>query len=587
MQKIAIDDFTGGRENFDDQVLLKPNVCSSGSANVWAPNKALIPAPGISLVASFTGSATATAMVMPWFGTDDAVSTANKIFYRIQLPTTTAARVLFGSSTTFTDSLTALGYTTGSISVSGASRVSATGSGTAWSTHASAGDIFIVNATSSAKYEIKSVEDDTHLTLVTQTSAVVATGSSYIIQPGIDFDEIAVASLNGYLCFCTTGNIMQQYDGTQVKRLAAAPKAAFLTVFKNYMFAARSSTATSRLYWSAIKDPTSWPATNFQDLDVLNGQIQGLFAFGSELLVFKNRGLYKVLGDTFDPSNPSYFTFKIATPPDFIFASNSSVAVHQGYIVFYAGGKFYRYKPGRPMIENISKHILRDLPTSFGTYTDCAPNADQRIRAISYNDFYLVKGLVDTNNSSRYMMLILDQNWSWWYMPQAGTANTTVAFDDAPFAVVPSTTARPRLSLGMKGMSKVFTMDLNGPTYGTNYDSNSSSTFATTNASINCTWISKEFNIEFGTFKWLIVYLQKQSAGTNTLSVDWSIDQGSYVTNAVDMTIGRGQVIRAVLPIQQKGTTIQIRITHNTVSEVFKIYAVQIFYELDQTTRLL
>lgn len=558
-----------------DQTMIQPNTMASASFNVWAPNGALTKAPGVSMLAAVTASGTGVAGAIPVIYADDTVTSTYSLYAYITYGTTPA--LLYGMSSISDDAFTPLGYKTGTISVSGASLISATGSGTTWAANVSAGDFLIVNSTSSAKHTVLSVEDNTHLTLSTALGVAVATGAAYVVQQGLDFIEIPVASLNGLLCMSTTGNIMQQYDGSNILRVSSAPKAAYLTVFKNYMFAFRTSTAASRLYWSAFKDPTSWPTNNNQDIEVKNGVGTGMFAYGNELILFKNRGMHKVLGDTFDPSNPQYFIYKISTPNDFVFSSNYSCAIHNGYLVFYGGGRFYRYMQGTMFIEDISSQIIRDLPTiSTSNIVDSMGNLDQRIPAIQYNNYYVVTNLIDPNNALVQMGLILDKNWKWWYFRPPAASSSGSWLNSYRMAVVATTSNKPQLIIPNDQNPHLYLQNLIGPTYNTNDFYNGSPPQVTANA-ISSQWTSKEFNIEYGTFKSVVVYLQKQSTGT--LTVAWSIDQGSFTSESVDMTSGRGNVIRAVLKVNQKGSTIQLKITHNTISETFKVYALKIYYE--------
>lgn len=578
--------------------MIQNNQCASGSRNVWAPEGGLTKAPGYSIGASFT--ATAAFGSLFGFVADDAVSTANKLFYRLNTTATGGGSGFYpwGSSNVLTDSLTPLGYVTGTISISGANLISATGSGTAWASNLAANDRIQVPASGSGWYTVSSVEDDTHLTLAAAVPAFVATGTTYVAQTGMTFKEFAQGSLNGNFCTTTTGDTFQYYDGTGMHRLSSGPSCAYLQVHKNYMFGLRVSTAfQSRLIWSAIKDPLTWPANNFIDIDVLNGKGSGLYSYGSELLVFKTRGIYKVIGDVFDPSNPQYYVIKINTPPDFMFNSAQSIGLHTGpvtyasytangqAVVFYAMGRIYKYITGTSYIVDISPSILRDLPVAFGTLTDSMANVDQNIRAVSYNGNYIISGLQDPNNAGKFMSLMLDQKGSWWYMSNRNATTNTGVFADGPWAVVPGTSTRPTLAVAGSTYPKIFTVDLIGPSFGTNYIDNASNPIGQgSSIAIDAKWVSKEFNIEYGTFKWIVVYLKKQAAGS--LTVSWSIDQAANVSQAVDMTTGRGQVIRSVIPINQKGSTIQITLADNTVSQTFKVYAVKIYYEESPMERI-
>lgn len=74
-------------------------------------------------------------------------------------------------------------------------------------------------------------------------------------------------------------------------------KAKWTIDWNNYAFyfnVTVSGTAyPSRGYWSAIKDTTTWPATNFIDVELDNGEeITGVKPLGDRLVVFKENSIY-------------------------------------------------------------------------------------------------------------------------------------------------------------------------------------------------------------------------------------------------------------------------------------------------------
>ena len=569
MPVINISDFSGGRNTYDEQLMLADNQCATGSVNVWAPRKALTKVAGTVLFASFTATASSRA---EWFAYEPGIASAYTMYYRIH--PAAGGGVNTGNhypwaSLAATDSLTPLGYTTGTVSVSGASLISATGSGTTWSTHVSAGDRFRVDASASSWYKVSSVEDNTHLTLASALPSAAATGSAYMVQPAIGVVEVAHAALGGNLLMSVISDAVQIFDGTGMLR-QTTQRVAFLQIFKNYMFGARTSTAESRLYWSAIKDPTSWPAANFIDIDKDRGKITGLRAFGNELIVFKNRGMFKVVGEVFDASNPTYAVYQITTPENFSFNNNKAVAEYKGDLLFLAERYVYAYRHGTNSIERISKLWDGDI-----TRTPSDPNSvvggSQRVSAIAFDGKWIIK-TIDGNSTD---CGFLDENGAWWLVRNEGS--TAGEFEVSMMAVFQPENAAAQLILGENDAGRLFEWKLapTGKTYEDQFID--SAINSGTKTAITATWLSKEFNVGYAHFRKAVIYLLKQAAGT--LSFDWSIDQGSFVTNSVDMTVGRGQLIRRSLDISQNGSTIQLRIKNSTVDQTFKVFGIQVFYD--------
>lgn len=579
MPEFKIDSFAGGRNTDDDPLVIGSDQCVNGSMNVWAPRGALTKTPGTTLFATFTASADTT--IRPRFlAYEPSVTTAYNLYYRMSNLASSGGSD-FGDATfpfaslNATESLTPIGYSTGTISISGATLNSATGSGTSWLTHVVSGDRFRVDATADKWYPVASVEDDTHLTLDGVVPAAVATGSAYLIQlKFLTNRDPAHAVLNGQMMMSTTGDTMQQFNGSGFLRLSAGPKAAFLAIYKNYMFAARTSTAESRLYWSAIKDPTSWPTNNFIDIDKDKGKISGLFAFGNDLIVFKTFGMYRVLGEVFDPSNPTYSVTPIAVPADFIFNGHKTCAVWKGQLVFCAQGNLYAYSPGGDRITLLSKKFAIDIKRKWGDPNDYY-DENARLYAVSLRDHYFLKPL----NTDGVNCGILTDTGAWWLADNDfDTANDE--FQNSPMVVFPNTgtddAIATRLLVPSEDRAYIAAWDLFpvGQSYEDQYVG---PLVSSTTRPIQAVWISREFNIGFGTFKTLTAYIAKQSAGT--ISIDWRVDQGSYVTNSVDMTVGRGNLIRVVLRINQTGSTIQFKISQSTVDQTFKLFGLVCSYD--------
>ena len=569
MPKIVIPNFTGGKNSRDHQTSIADNQCASGSYGVWSPEGYLTKGPGWTLVSDFTATATNVGALY----SSRTIDTDFAFYTHIASSTTNAQYNLWGQATT------ALGYVTGSVSISGASLISATGSGTVWNTHASAGDLFRINSTAASWFKVSSVEDDTHLTLSDAVPVAVATGSAYTILLGIETQPITLTEFRGSLWAVNVTSLCQRYDGTQVTRVSAVPKAAFITVHKNYMFAARTTTAESRLYWSAVGDATSWPTNNFIDIERDKGKITGIASYGNELIVFKNYSIFKLVGEIFDPSNPTYSVFPIGVPPGFGFNYHNTISIHNNALVFSTSDGIFAYLHGTNTITKISDLFERDLISGDGGLASTLTNYAQRADAISYNGLYVTKA-VDFNANTDNVFGIIDKNGAWWLMRVTDFVTKGGVSRDSQFDVNPNTSlgSTPSFRSAANSNGKIFIIDLNGPDYTTTHLLNDAST-----QGIPSRWVSKEFVVGYGTFKKAVIYFEKQTAGT--FSFDWSVDQAAFVVNSTDMTVGRGNTIRKTWDVNQKGSSIQIRIDHSTASQTFRIFRIEIEYDLDSENR--
>lgn len=579
MASIEILDFSGGKNVADNQILVGDNQCvSSASKNVWAPGRTLTKMPGVTVAYTVTSTG-----CLFFQGTclysDEVLTTASNMYVRCSKSATGAGALgeyLHGLESGV---LKAYGYTTGTIAIGG---VSATGVGTSWSSQVTAGDIVGPSATPNSWNVVSTVEDDTHLTLAAGVTGTINAGTAYTIQQGLSRVEVAWASIvatgDRFIINSTEADWMQLTTTAGTYRLAAGPRAAYLATHRNYVFAARTLTAQARVYWSALKDPITWPATNFVDLGT--DKITGMISYAGELIVFQTRGMHKITGEIFDPSNPTYSVSRIATPGSFAFNSNWSAAVHNGVLVFFAMGRFYQYLAGTNSIQEISSPINADLPSAFTGLTSVAA-IEQRIHAISFNGYYIVKGLQYASGEPTIRAYVLDRNAGWWlYSDSTGQNTSRGPLGQSPLVIEPQTSGPPRLVTvndggAAAGDGRFYALDFNDPApYEDQFLENDD---GTSKYGVDSVWLSKEYNIDYGHFKKAIVYLKKQSAGS--LTFEWSVDQGSFVSSTIDMTVGRGNLIRKVLDINQKGSTIQVRLSHSTSDQTFEVYGIRLIYD--------
>ena len=584
MPSIDISDFSGGKNVADSQILVGQNQCvSSASKNVWAPNKTLTKMPGVTI--AYTTTATGCNFFQgTCLYSDDILTSAASMYVRCTKTATGGGAMgeyLHGLESGV---LKAYGYTTGTVAVGG---VSATGSATTWTTHVTAGDIFGASATPNSWQVISSVEDNTHLTLAAGVTAAVGAGSAYTVQQGMTRVEVAwasiVATADRYIINSSEADWMQVTTTAGTLRLQSAPRVAYLATHKNYVFGSRTTTAQSRVYWSALKDPLTWPATNF--LDVGQDKITGMISYAGELIVFQTRGMSKVLGEIFDPANPTFSVSRIATPGSFAFNSNWSAAVHNGALIFFAMGRFYQYIVGTSAIQEISRPILADLPSAF-TGPSSVAAIEQRMHAISFNGYYICKGLQYVSGEPTIRAYVLDRNNAWWLYADSTAQNTSRGpLGQTPMVVETLTSSPPRLVTvndgGSAGDGRFYEIDFKDPApFEDQFLENDD---GTSTRPVESLWLSKEFNIDYGHFRDVTVYLKKQSAGN--LNVGWLVDQAAIVTANIDMTAGRGDLIRAVLPINQNGSTIQLRLKHDTSDQTFEVFAIRVLYDLIQEDR--
>lgn len=137
---------------------------------------------------------------------------------------------------------------------------------------------------------------------IATASATVAGGTFTDITGPVVFaaaNNTWMAPLNNILVIGGDGATPIQWTGTgNCSNLGGSPPSGCVcgVSVNNYLFMANNTANPSRLQWSAIVDPNTWPAANFVDVlleDVATKPfgIQALFPFGEDILIFKTNSV--------------------------------------------------------------------------------------------------------------------------------------------------------------------------------------------------------------------------------------------------------------------------------------------------------
>jgi hypothetical protein len=138
-------------------------------------------------------------------------------------------------------------------------------------------------------------------------------------------------------------DILQSYDlssSTYVTDLAAAaPRAKYVTVVRDFVVAANDATDSNKVYWSDINDETDWTpgAASQSDFQIVpdGGDITGL-AGGEYGLIFLERAIYRMSYS----GSPFFFQFD-AISRSLGCISNGSIAQYSNLTYFLADDGFY------------------------------------------------------------------------------------------------------------------------------------------------------------------------------------------------------------------------------------------------------
>ena len=431
------------------------------------------------------------------------------------------------------------------------------GVGTAFLTTARAGAIFSVGNTVGI---VLSVTNDTNLVLTANFGALNA-GASYNLTPGwAATRRVSFTDQNSKAWICGQGNAGGYFDGSNFVYVDAFPQANYSLTYKNYTFTANTSANPSRIAWSALKDPTSWPAANFVDVNPDDGfPIVGLAYDGQSIVIFKTNTAWKLTGDIFDPANPTYTLTQIFVPNDFNINSPKSFQLYgpSGYIMLGKKG-FYSYDGGGAISKILDYDRIRQEFANIGSFAwGNVPTVTAEPAAIIVDGNYWLQvsnSLSIIDSSQKEFTYVLDKTGAPWKWTQLGPA------------IISDFAYRSGVLYGVNSYS--------GGTPGL-MQLNTGSTDGLTSA-INGSFTTKVFEFtnqqRFGI---VYVYFKKQAAGNLTFEV--SVDEGSFVSNTIDMTAGTGTRVKsAPIVVGRVGRSIQFRASNNVAAQSFELYAIEL-----------
>lgn len=178
-------------------------------------------------------------------------------------------------------------------------------------------------------------------------------------------------------------------------------KAKFVAQFNNYLFYANVEVSAarhrSRIYYSVIKNTSSWSATHYIEISKGDGQeITGFRVLGDRLVIYKNRAIYNLFF-TGDP-----------TIPFILSRSNSSVGCIAGFSIQEINNRHvFLSSDGIYMYDGLnSLKISGKITTTLNGYNSLQfSNASSLIYA-KKNQYWLA--LTDSGSSSNDKIIIWD-----------------------------------------------------------------------------------------------------------------------------------------------------------------------------------
>ena len=325
-----------------------------------------------------------------------------------------------------------------------------------------------------------------------------------------DFD-----TLNDVCVFTNGEDPPMQWTGSgNAEHIVDVPtnltKAKWVTTFENRMFFGNVYTDTdmpSRIYWSALKDPTSWNALDYLDISTDDGEeIMGMEVLADRLVVFKESSVFNVLY-TGDPDIP----FVVGQ-------SGSSAGAASGYTIKPVGaGLVYMSYDGLYLYDGMySGKISYNVDTIFVTGMNRGEMG--KFVAETYDDLnQLWLSYVRAGQTEKDRILVWDY------------------FNNA-FTLYKGISANTLCSVSVTGEERLFSGNIDGHLYRQNTALNDNGT------AIEAYYWTKWFDfgrpLENKAVKHAVVYLENVGDYAINVGYNWNFADG--VWRSIDITMNEG-----------------------------------------------
>ncbi len=319
-------------------------------------------------------------------------------------------------------------------------------------------------------------------------------------------------------------------DGTTVtKNRSGVPIGKFAYWFHNYLFVSGVAANPSRLYWSALGDPTSFDSADYVDINANDGDsITGLNILNDELIVFKNFSVWSISGwsgSSFDSTtqagqNTQMRAVGIGTPSH---RSIVSVGRDLYYLSFRGNIPHIRSFNQTVFAQTVEAGILSD--ELEGTMSGLNKAQLNRVTGI-FDGKYLYWAVPNGASTTNNLILVLNTAKS--MQTSSGKMESWVLFTGA--------NASQFFSSTISGQIRIYTLDT--AANGNVYLFNDTSDYRDNGTAVTMNILFRDIlahPAKQGKFKYL--YMKYQTGSAGTLSINARIDQAEDFNNQEDVDL--------------------------------------------------
>lgn len=558
IQEQPLLDFSGGLNTTLDQTLIKDNELKAASNVFYDLHGAVEKRYGYSNLASNPFAATAKARFFHLYNSLIATDATN-----IYIGTSWNKAMYTDTTATFTNGSAVVARSTGTAE---------------WTTQLAAGEQVSADG-GTTFYTILSVDNNSQITLtaVFAESTVTTTlyarqklagNSLYPYADAVGFDSFVVIGPANDPASGTSGLLKISTDFTDhapallttTRRITSAPKLNIMAVHKNYVFGCYSFSTTipSRVFWCALADIDTWPASNFVDVAPNDsGVVRGMVSYNDVLYIFKDNDIYYLTGEAFDPSNPTYALRKIVNPHRVGTLNGLTIRVFENKILFLGRDNIYAIENGI----NIVPFGTNKLRTTV--LNNVVPNNnnlfDQSACAEIFDSKYWLACRSASNSGDNAMVLTLDKTGAW-------------AQHDLSVNAIVADLQKQNLYLWDNSIPKANTINLSSLT--TNDGS----------AAISSSLESRVLGFGDFTKTTLIhdIYVAFKNADNQAATISLYDDSGLISTTAMTFTGGSTKAFNVQrIPVERDTNGFYFKISDATASKTFLFLGAVIVYSKD------
>ncbi len=370
-------------------------------------------------------------------------------------------------------------------------------------------------------------------------------------------DVITVDQIYDYVIAANPNNKPIIWNGVgNFSSVTGAPVAGIVKVWKDYVFLGDIENYPYRIRWSDVADPTTWPSSNYVDLDP-NDTVTGIAALGNQIIIFQTNSIWAL----------EYTGAILQFIPRRIISGVGALAPNA---ILEVGNSVY-FISNRFQIEEVISNTIRPfgLKVANTMMQQASPKLIKHSKAIQNpldNELWFAFPNGYQNQLSN-VILVYNSVSNSWYQFGGWTEDRDVISDFSCYSLMRYYV--PELNLDYISLS-----DKDG--YLLSYTSS-----ATTDKGNNFTKIFRSKWIELGGKTFRVLRLRFvvgfSSSASITIKIRKDYDVSDYVSKTISTSFTSPQDTKKIVDFDETFTCNAFRIDLETTADDFTLHEIEVF----------